>query len=67
MYLRNNQVDQSLKTYKELAENNPLKPEAFTARNRMARTYFLQRKTDLAMTQLDIVLKETPGTLRRIP
>ncbi len=60
MYLKNKQVDQSLKTHKDLAENNPLKPEAFTARNRMARTYFVQRKIDLAKSQLDIVLKENP-------
>ncbi len=60
MYLKNKQVDQSLKTHKDLAENNPLKPEALTARNRMARTYFLQKKIDLAKSQLDIVLKENP-------
>ena len=60
IYERNDQADLSLETYKNLAENNPLKPEAFTARNRMAQIYFRQKKGDLAMSQLEIVLKDNP-------
>ena len=60
MYLKKKEVDLSFETYKNLAKSHPLKPEAFAARNQMARIYFFQRKTDLAMSQLDMVLKENP-------
>ncbi|MCD6570056.1 MAG: tetratricopeptide repeat protein [Deltaproteobacteria bacterium] len=63
MYLKNNQADLSLKTYQDIVDSNPRKPEAFTARNQMARIYFLQKKIDLAAAQLDMVIKDNPKDL----
>lgn len=60
IYSRDEQIDTALATYKNLVENHDASPEAITARNAMARIYYFQKKTDVAMKELEIILAENP-------
>jgi tetratricopeptide (TPR) repeat protein len=60
IYEKNDQVDLALETYRDFIKAHPLKPEAVTARNRVARIYVAQEKIEDAMAELNTILEENP-------
>ncbi|MDY6905441.1 MAG: tetratricopeptide repeat protein [Thermodesulfobacteriota bacterium] len=60
IYTRDEQIDKALVTYQRLVKNHDPSPEAITARNAIARIYYFQKETDLAMKELEIILAENP-------
>ncbi len=60
IYERSDQVDLALDTYRRFVEAHPLKPEAVTARNRIARIYVARNKIEEAMTELNTILEDNP-------
>ena len=62
-HTKHNNPDLALDTYRAIITDHPLKPEAITARNRVARIYLAQKKIDDAMEELNAVLAENPKDL----
>ena len=63
LFIKNSDPELALATYQDIISNHPLKPEAVTARNQLARIYIAQKKTGEAMQQLKAVLADNPKDL----